>query len=193
MCKPQETFDMRIKRSAFGLLSLLILTCGFSSPPAAAALKTARAGSPETSRPFGLGIILGEPSGITGKYWMDRRTAIDTTLSFSFDDYFLMYADYLYHFPAAFGRSSEFISQLNPYVGGGLELLIQTKDTGFKDRTYFRSDQGSAGLAIRIPLGIEWRPANPPLGVFAEIAPGVGVIPATYGYVQGGVGIRFYF
>jgi hypothetical protein len=161
--------------------------------PAQAALKTARYGSPETSRPFGLGVIVGEPFGVTGKYWIDRRSAIDSNFAFSFSNYFLLYADYLYHFPGAFGRSSTFVSQLNPYIGAGLEYFIQTQDTGRQDRTYFRSDQGSAGLGVRIPLGIEWRPGSPPLGVFVELTPGVGVIPATFAFVQGGVGIRFYF
>ncbi|MFL5814647.1 MAG: hypothetical protein ACJ763_13815 [Bdellovibrionia bacterium] len=171
---------------------LIGLTCALPNS-GFAKLKTAHAGSPETSRPFGLGVVLGEPTGITGKYWIDRRSAVDTTLSYSFSDYFLVFADYLYHFPGAFGQTNEFVSALNPYVGVGAEIFIQTQDTGNKDRTYFRSDQGSAGFGIRIPLGVEWRPVTVPLGVFAEIAPGVGVIPATYGFVQGGVGIRFYF
>ena len=175
------------------LSSVLVATIGGWSKPAQAAFKTARYGSPETSRPYGLGVILGEPTGITAKYWFDRRQAIDSTFSYSFNDYFLLYADYLYHFPRAFGRSTEFLSQLNPYVGVGLELFIQTQDTGNQDRTYFRSDQGSTGLGIRIPLGIEWRPGSPPLGVFVELTPGVGVIPATFGFVQGGIGLRFYF
>lgn len=178
---------------ACAFLSNLILANLILANPALGALKTAHPGSPETSRPFGLGVILGEPAGVTGKYWIDRRSAVDTTLSYSFSDYFLLFADYLYHFPGAFGRSSQFASQLNPYVGVGAELFLQTQDTGNQGRTYFRSDQGPAGFGIRIPLGIEWRSGSPPLGVFVEIAPGVGVIPATYGFVQGGAGIRFYF
>lgn len=187
---------MQFKRLALsGLVwsSVPAAALGVWSEPAQAAFKTAHYGSPETSRPFGLGVILGEPTGVTAKYWVDRRTAIDSTFSYSFNDYFLLYADYLYHFPGVFGRSSTFVSQLNPYIGVGLEFFIQTQDTGNKDRTYFRSDQGSTGLGIRIPLGIEWRPGSPPLGVFLELTPGVGVIPATFGFVQGGVGIRFYF
>ncbi len=183
---------MFFKRIALSILAVSSVY-GMMNVPAHAAIKTAQSGSPETSRPFGLGVILGEPTGITGKYWIDNRTAIDTTFSYSFDDYFLVYADYLYHFPSAFGHSSEFVSRLIPYVGIGGELLIQTENTGNKSRAYFKSDQGSAGFALRIPLGIEWRPAHPPLGVFAEITPGIGVIPATYGFVQGGIGIRFYF
>lgn len=187
---------MRFNRVALSgsLFSLaLAVAGGVWVQSAQAAFKTARYGSPETSRPFGMGVVLGEPTGITGKYWVDRRSAIDSTFSYSFNDYFLLYSDYLYHFPGAFGRSSEFASRLNPYIGVGLELFIQTQDTGRQDRAYFRSDQGSTGLGVRIPLGVEWRPGSPPLGVFVELTPGVGVVPATFGFVQGGIGIRFYF
>jgi hypothetical protein len=183
---------MRFTRLSIATLGLT-LSLVFMGTASQALARTARSASPETSRPFGLGVIIGEPVGITGKYWMDRRAAIDGTISYSFNDYFLLYSDYLYHFPGAFGRSSEFVSQLNPYVGVGGELMVQTQDTGSKSRTYFRSDQGSVGFALRIPLGIEWRPVDVPLGVFVELTPGVGIVPATYGFVQGGVGIRFYF
>jgi hypothetical protein len=183
--------SLGIKSMLASLLKVAILFC--IAWATATSAHAAHSNSSVTSRPFGLGAILGEPTGITGKYWMDHRAAIDGTLSFSFSHYFLIYSDYLYHFPGAFGHSSEFVSQLNPYIGVGLELLIQTEDTGRNDRHYFRSDDGSVGLAVRIPLGIEWRPVTAPIGVFVELAPGVGVIPATYGFLQGGVGIRFYF
>lgn len=159
----------------------------------AAGARTSYATSADSSHPFGLGVILGEPSGISGKYWLDNRAAIDGALAFSFDNYFMLYSDYLYHFPGAFGHSNEFVSRLTPYIGIGVMLLVETEDTGAKGRTYFQSNQGSAGLGVRIPLGMEWRPADPHLGVFAELAPGLGIVPATFGFLQGGIGIRYYF
>lgn len=140
---------------------------------------------------FGLGLILGEPTGITGKYWLQGPSALDGGIAYSYSDFFLLYLDYLYHFPGAFGNSSEFVSELTPYVGGGGVLFIQTAtDT---NRAYFNSNQGSAGFGIRIPLGIEWTPEKAPFGVFVEIAPGVGLVPATFGLFQAGIGARFYF
>lgn len=140
---------------------------------------------------LGLGLILGEPTGITGKYWLQGPSAIDAGLAYSYSDFFLLYVDYLYHFPGAFGDSSQFVSELTPYVGGGGILFIQTGTD--VNRAYFNSNQGSAGFAIRIPLGIEWTPEHAPFGVFVEVAPGVGLVPATFGLFQAGIGARFYF
>ena len=50
-----------------------------------------------------------------------------------------------------------------------------------------------AGKEIRIPLGAEWNPRSAPIGVYAELAPGIGLAPGTFGFVEGGIGARFYF
>lgn len=142
---------------------------------------------------FGLGVVLGEPTGFTAKYWLQNPSAIDFGLAFTFNNFFLIYADYLYHFPGVFGNQTQFISELTPYVGGGLVLFFVTNNTPGMNLSYFQSNQGSVGLALRIPLGIEWTPSQVPLGVFLEIAPGIGVVPATFGIVQAGIGVRYYF
>ena len=48
---------------------------------------------------LGIGIILGDPNGISMKFWQSQRTAIDLALAWDFDDYFHIHGDYLYHFP----------------------------------------------------------------------------------------------
>jgi hypothetical protein len=154
--------------------------------------RIARSGSP-TNQKYGIGLILGEPTGITGKMWLSPITAIDGGIAYSFNSFFLFYSDYLYHFPRAFGHETQFVSELTPYIGVGGMFLIESS-TNNVDRSYFHSNQGSVGLAIRVPLGIEWRPADgAPLGVFVELAPGIGIIPTTYGVIQGGIGARYYF
>jgi hypothetical protein len=141
----------------------------------------------------GLGIVLGEPTGLTGKFWMGKQ-AVDAGLSYSFNDFFLLYSDYLFHFPEIFRSASEkWAKQFEPYVGiGGILFISTTSDP--RDHTYFREPgSSSVGFGIRIPIGLEWMPMPPPIGVFAEIVPGVGVVPSTFGFVQGGIGIRYYF
>jgi hypothetical protein len=51
------------------------------------------------SRGFGLGIILGEPTGISAKYWTGSTTALDFGLGYSFEKNSRMHlhADYLFH------------------------------------------------------------------------------------------------
>jgi hypothetical protein len=139
--------------------------------------------------PFGAGVILGAPTGLVGKYWMAPDRAVDMGLAFFFGDLFLLYADYLVHFPRAFASSDPFVSHLSPYIGIGGMMLFWGSHT---NRHYYDSTN-SVGLGVRVPLGIEWKPGDPPLGVFVELVPGVGIIPGTFGFVQGGIGIRYYF
>jgi hypothetical protein len=146
------------------------------------------------AHPLAAGATLGSPTGLTGKLWLDRKSAVDLGLAFSFDSFFLVYADYLAHFPSGFaGRETPaFFRELTPYFGIGGVLFISTNSLRHDGR-YFTAGGSSAGLGVRIPLGIEWRPVDPRLGVYVEIAPGVGVVPSTFGFLQGGLGIRFYF
>jgi hypothetical protein len=147
-----------------------------------------------TGENFGAGIILGEPTGFTLKYFLDPKHAIDGGLAYSFGNFFEIYSDYLYHFRGAFGSQTRFVSELTPYVGGGLALFIGgTPTTPNSNRLYFGTSSGSAGFGIRIPLGIEWKSTQIPLGVFVEFAPGIGFVPATFALFQGGIGARYYF
>jgi hypothetical protein len=136
-------------------------------------------------------LILGEPTGITGKYRFDRN-AVDGGLAFSFNEFFLVYGDYLWNFPRAFGASSKFVSELEPYAGVGAILFASTVG-GVKNRSYFGTNSSSIGLGFRIPVGIEWLPAEAPLGVFVELVPGIGLVPGTFGFFEGGIGARYYF
>lgn len=140
----------------------------------------------------GLGIVLGEPTGFTGKFWIDHIHAVDVGTAFSFSDFVLVYADYLAHFPRGFGTSSQFLSELIPYVGIGGELFFASVGRG-NDRYYSRARSSEVGIGVRVPLGIEYMIPRSPLGTFLEIVPGVGLAPSTFGFIHGGIGIRYYF
>ncbi len=141
---------------------------------------------------FGLGVVVGGPTAITGKYWLSREAAIDGGLAFSFSDYVLLYGDYLIHYPRPFKNSDPFFSNIDFYMGVGANLVMTTNDRSNNDN-YLGKKSGSVGLGVRVPFGLEWQPADPPIGVFVEIVPGISVIPATAVVVQGGLGIRYYF
>jgi hypothetical protein len=134
------------------------------------------------SRTKGFGLILGEPTGLTAKFWGSPDRAIDGGLAFSFDRFVFLYADYLFHFKSYSG--------VRPYAGIGGGFLIAS---GSKKGKYFEEQDGSFGLGIRIPIGAEWFIPEAPFGIFAEIVPGIGLVPSTYGFFQGGIGARFYF
>ncbi len=141
---------------------------------------------------LGAGIVLGAPTALTLKYWQTKQVAYDAGLGFSAGNYVLFYGDYLYHYPGAFKQKDAFLSRLTPYVGLGAIVAVTTGDRKDNDN-YLGKSSGSFGLGVRVPLGIEWIPREPSLGVFIEIAPGISLIPSTSALLMAGIGVRYYF
>jgi len=141
---------------------------------------------PEKPRIFGAGVIFGEPIGPTVKYFFDHEHAIDGGITYSFVEYLLIYADYLYHFLGVFKKHVPELKYVSPYLGIGGGIRISSKDN---------LDPGDerVNLFIRVPLGVEWMPGNVRLGVFAELVPGMGIAPDVFFLFQGGLGLRYYF
>jgi len=176
---------MKIKVLVFGSVFVLV---SMAFTPSSRADDNERLGD----KPTGIGVVLGEPTGFTLKEWIAPRQAIDLGLAFSFDNYVSVYSDYLFHFPEAFGNSTAFLRSLQPYVGIGGELFLSGNSNRAKTE-YYNSPGSSVGFAIRIPLGAECLVPGAPIGVFAELVPGVGIVPGTFSFLQGGVGARYYF
>ena len=133
-------------------------------------------------RNFGVGLMLGEPSGLSAKLFVDRRHAFDAALSFSFvDDRFHAHGDYLLHFPGKIQGLEG--GQWIPYVGIGGKLRFREDD----------KDSGHDGLSARIPLGVVLHPQGMPVDFFVEIVPGMRVLPETDPELGGAIGARFYF
>lgn len=135
------------------------------------------------------GFIIGEPTGLTGKYYLDRQSAIDTGVAYSFKKFIVLYGDYLWHTGSTFLEPNEFTTRLNFYfgVGGGFKFSTQ-------DQAERRQDgNDSVEVFLRIPAGVEWRPSDIRWGWFAEIAPGTKIIPGFDLMLMGGIGARYYF
>lgn len=156
----------------------------------AAQARTATGGGP-----FGLGVVIGDPTALTGKYWMDGARALDGGISFHFDRWLLVYGDWSTHFRGAFGRGNAFVSALSPYVGLGALVVISNQDEYHtrRERYFDESSNSRMALGMRIPLGLEWKPLNLPIGVFLELVPGLTVAPGMHGFFQGGLGARYFF
>lgn len=113
------------------------------------------------ARSFGVGAILGSPTGLSGKYFLGNNAAVDAAFSYSSNEV-VIYGDYLKHFPGAFRARNAFISSLNPYVGIGPVIAFGDKD---KNKHFIDDDEDSFGIGARIPLGVEWMANEIPLGV----------------------------
>jgi hypothetical protein len=183
-----------LKRS-LGFLAFGLAALGVASQSVQAARKASPSSMESPAglhRPLGMGLVFGEPTGFSFKYLLPENRAIDGGLAFSLRSFFMIWSDYLFHFPGAFGASSDFVSQLKPYVGGGAVLFFSTK-SGRTDRALYTDSGNSVAFGLRVPFGIEWMVPRAPVGIYVELVPGVGIIPSTFAFLQGGVGGRFYF
>lgn len=176
-------FMQRFKTSLFIVLTVLLVS------------NIAQAQRSAGSGPFGVGIVLGDPTALTAKYNADPNTAYDFGIAFDFSRWNLIYADWHYMFPGALKGSNGFVNQVTPYVGVGGLLVFSNQDTveTRKQRYFSSTTDARTALGVRIPLGLEWRTPNVPLGVFLELVPGITVVPQTSSFTNAGLGIRYFF
>ncbi len=125
---------------------------------------------------FGIGAILGEPTGVSAKLWLGDVMAIDFAAAWSFvkEPAFQIHSDYLFHLMELINVSK---GKLPFYFGVG-------------GRIKFEEDMR---VSVRIPVGLAYMFANVPLDVFAEVVPMIDLIPATGFDISGGIGIRYFF
>ncbi len=120
-----------------------------------------------------LGVILGEPTGISLKAWQSDNSAIDAALAWSFGDNgsVHLHADYLRHNWLGVDRGS-----MAFYYGIGARAL-------FADDSKF---------GARIPVGLQYIFPETRLSMFFEVAPTLDLIPETSFGVNGGIGVRIF-
>jgi hypothetical protein len=103
-----------------------------------------------------LGLMLGNPSGLTGKYWLEDNVAIDAGLGISLGGRSKVsaHSDYLLHRESAFYFNDT--HPLDLYYGGGLRMKFGDDDID---------------LGIRAPVGVVHNLADQKADVFLEVAP----------------------
>lgn len=150
---------------------------------------TARADGVEKGS-LGLGLIIGEPTGVSGKLYLQDDRAIDAALGFTFVTGGLhAHADYLFH-PWILEERDAFT--LPAYVGGGVRFLQHRAGRGADDD--FR-------VGPRAVAGLLFDFKEIPLDVFVEVA---GIVELRFGSsdpdvngfglaLNGGLGARYYF
>ena len=126
----------------------------------------------------GLGVIVGEPTGLSVKFWQSRTTAIDLAAAWSFADNsaFHLHGDFLVH---KFGAIRVDKGQLPFYFGIGARVKFDENDTL---------------VGIRIPVGLDYMfGSGTPLDIFVEIVPILDLAPSTEASLNGSLGIRYWF
>jgi len=125
---------------------------------------------------WGLGIILGEPTGVSFKKWLNKDHAIDAAAAWSFgnEDAFHLHADYLFHNRNLINIDG---NRIPFYYGVGGRLKFQ--------------DQSRFG--IRFPVGITFFIREAPIDLFFELVPILDLAPSTDFDLNAAIGARYYF
>jgi hypothetical protein len=151
----------------------------------------------EANKTFGLGVELGEPIGLNGKYFFTGKAALDFGVGF-IDDYYFgpgfhLYGDFLYH-PVSIVSNHAF--KLPFYFGVGLRFW----DFGYCVGNV--CSYGGQALGLRAPVGISFDFKRAPLDVFIQLVPVIDFVFGNYyNYygnrahfgVDGSVGLRYWF
>jgi len=130
----------------------------------------------ESNHNVGLGIILGEPTGISFKMWSSETVGFDAGAAWSFVDssFFQIHGDMLFHNYNIFKVDT-----------GKMSLFY-----GFGGRIKFADD---TIVSLRVPVGISYEFEKTPIELFLEVAPMLNLTPATEVDIAGGIGFRYYF
>jgi hypothetical protein len=128
---------------------------------------------------LGLGVIIGEPTGISGKLWLSGRTAIDGAVAWSFDKNakFQVHGDFLVH---RFDVIKVEKGRLLLYYGIGGRVKM------------WESDHDD-NVGIRFPVGLEYLIASTPLDLFLEVVPILDIAPHTDVEFSAAIGMRYFF
>ncbi len=126
---------------------------------------------------FEIGILLGEPTGLSAKYWTAWNGAIDFGAAWSFQGkgHFHLHADYLFH---NFGIFNVTNGDLPLYFGIGGRVRLQ---------------EDNSRIGLRVVIGIEYIFDGHPFSLFFEVAPIVDIAPETEADLNGGLGVRYIF
>jgi len=147
------------------IFALSLLTLSLSTPSAFA------------KGPFGLGGIIGDPSGLSAKYYLNDTHAIDAAAAWSLgdSDAFGIHADYLIHVPAMVRIDNAVFPM---HYGIGAILFLSKHANGF---------------GVRAPIGLNYNFESQPIDLFLEIAGILALAPETDFDIQLALGARYYF
>jgi hypothetical protein len=151
------------------------------------------------NKTFGLGLELGAPFGLTGKYFVSDSNALQFGLGAIYEHYYAgdglhLYFDYLWH-PVSLVSAQPF--ELPFYIGIGGRFW----DFDYCDRNRVCYEGGSA-FGIRVPVGIAFDFNTVPLDIFVQLVPTIDFYRGDYYRYYGdrahfgfdaSVGVRYWF
>lgn len=137
---------------------------------------------------FGLGVIIGSPTGISANYLLSDENSIAAALAFDDDDTHL-HIDYLWRFP-----NSLTAEKVNFGWYGGVGLKFRDHDHGdHKSNGDHHEHHDDGEFGPRAVAGLNHEFKKVPIEVFGEVSMVMYVIDETDMDLDFGIGGRYYF
>lgn len=181
-------------RPRMALLALVVLALATSSSDARN--RRSFGGEKYTANGnFGLGLELGSPSGLNGKYFLSDDRALNFGIGWIYDRYYYdnrdgvhLYLDYMFH-PFLLTKNATF--QLPFFIGIGGRLW------DFDDRVGRVDDNGYA-LGVRCPIGLAFDFNKIPMDIFVQLTFVADIFFDYNGdrfgpHIEGSFGVRYWF
>ncbi|HTO93824.1 MAG TPA: hypothetical protein VMM80_05610 [Bacteroidota bacterium] len=136
---------------------------------------------------LGVGVILGEPTGIAWKYRLGGGEAVDGAIGLSPADRFRFHVDYLWE-----KRSFE-QADLRLHYGAGIAFGVGDAEYVSLQRgdTYVLRER-NLGFGLRGVVGLTYNFPRSPFDAFVEIAPLFILTPAGGFGIDAAIGVRVY-
>lgn len=168
------------------MLTTLVALTALSARPAAASTEIG------SKRPFGLGVQLGSPTGISGKLYLGgRKNAIDFTVGGP-------YTGNGYWWGGIWGQVAYHWHVTELTSGNGVAIPLRFGIGGFVASAYYNYGYWNgrtydAIVGARVPVGLDFDLEMAPVQFWVEAALDVTVLPPLGVGFDGGIGARYYF
>ncbi|WP_141734508.1 hypothetical protein [Oligoflexus tunisiensis] len=132
-----------------------------------------------THGPFGLGISLIDPTGISANYYHEKQKSFAAALGWG-DDYLRLNLDHLWY------RRDIIVIDRIPidlYFGVGARYYQHEK----------RNNDDESEIGIRFPVGVAYIFRKVPIQLFGELGPALVIVDESAFIIDIAIGGRYYF
>lgn len=174
-------------KSGLLLSVMMIMSSGWDAPAASSGvtvLNQSNVTNQSKADQLGAGIQIGSLSGVNFEYWADSNRTFNGAMTFARGNTAVTFATLWMFRDALKGSASNFV----PFIGAGVLAVWGNRDDYFSRRS-----SESFVLAAQVPMGIQFLPHQERFGLFVEFSPSLEIVPATYGFITGDIGARYYF
>lgn len=133
---------------------------------------------------FGMGLILGEPTGLSAKYWLRSDRAVDFALGASLLTDFRLHATYLHHVDVFDHQRVPLYYGIGGSIAGRTGRVAEFGSDRRRDRV---------GLGIRGAIGVSYLVPTAPFDLFIEFGSVLIVFPPAALDLDLSIGFRYYF